>query len=224
MYLDKRLEGDKQYGLNIFEPMTDVCMTWLNERTFSSVVYVSFGSLAVINAEQMEELAWGLEASNKYFLWVVRTKESNKLPKDFIGGTSGKGLVVSWCPQLQVLAHESVGCFITHCGWNSTLEAMSLGVPMVAMPQWTDQSTNAKHVMEIWKMGIRARTDESGIVRRDEIAHCISQVMEGQKGQEIMTNAKTWKDLARQAVGVGGSSDKNIKEFVSELIHSRNTK
>nr|XP_027062276.1 UDP-glycosyltransferase 74G1-like [Coffea arabica] len=218
MYLEKSLEDDKHYGLNLFKSMTKACMSWLNERSVSSVVYVAFGSLAELNAEQMEELAWGLRKSNYYFLWVVRESESNKLPKDFLEESSDKGLIISWCPQLEVLAHESMGCFITHCGWNSTLEALSLGVPIIAMPQWTDQSTNAKFVMDIWKTGIKALPDENGIVRRNVISQCISLVMDKKKGQEISQNAKKWKDLARQAFDEGGSSDANIKDFVSKLV------
>nr|XP_027062298.1 UDP-glycosyltransferase 74G1-like [Coffea arabica] len=220
MYLEKRLEDDKQYGLNLFKPMTNACMSWLNERSINSVVYVSFGSLAKLEVKQMEELAWGLRASSYHFLWVVRESESKKLPKDFVKETFGKGLIISWGPQLDVLAHKSIGCFITHCGWNSTLEALSLGVPMIAMPQWTDQSTNAKFVNDIWKMGIKAQPDENGIVRRDVIGQCISIVMEGEIGQEIRKNAKKWKDLARQALEEGGSSDENTKDFVSKLIQS----
>ncbi|KAI3446604.1 hypothetical protein Pfo_003269 [Paulownia fortunei] len=150
MYLDKRLEDDKEYGLNIFNPITNACMNWLNERQPRSVIYVSFGSLAQLTVQQTEELAWALSTCDTHFLWVVRSLEEAKLPSNFSEETSGKGLVVSWCPQLEVLAHEAVGCFVTHCGWNSTLEGLSLGVPMVAMPQWTDQSTNAKFVADVW--------------------------------------------------------------------------
>jgi pathogen-inducible salicylic acid glucosyltransferase len=155
-YLDNRLEDDKDYGVNLFETNNDACMKWLNEQSKGSVVYVSFGSGAELVAEQMEELAWGLRSSKRNFLWVVRESEAGKVPKRFVEETSGKGLVVSWCSQLEVLAHEAVGCFITHCGWNSTLEALSLGVPMLAMPQWTDQSTNAKYIMDVWKIGLKA--------------------------------------------------------------------
>ncbi|KAL2544529.1 UDP-glycosyltransferase 74F2 [Forsythia ovata] len=219
MYLDKRLQDDKDYGLSVFKPITDVCMKWLNERASTSVVYVSFGSMAELGAEQMEELAHGLKTSNKYFLWVVRSSEEAKLPKNFSEETSKKGLIVSWCPQLEVLAHEAIGCFITHCGWNSTLEALSLGVPMVAMPQWTDQSTNAKFVKNVWKMGIKTRQDENGLVEQTEIARCINHVMEGDKGEEIRKNAKKWKEIAREAVDEEGSSDKNIENFVSSLMN-----
>ncbi|KAG8375346.1 hypothetical protein BUALT_Bualt10G0090600 [Buddleja alternifolia] len=223
MYLDKRLSDDREYGLSVYKPITGVCMEWLNERQPESVIYVSFGSLAELGEQQMEELAWGLRLSNKHFLWVVRSSEESKLPKDFAQVTSEKGLIVSWCPQLEVLAHEAICCFITHSGWNSTLEALSLGVPMVAMPQWTDQSTNSKFVMDIWKMGVRARVDDKGLVSRETIAHCIREVVEGESGQEIKKNATKWKALAREAMGEGGSSEKNILEFVSSLIGSSNS-
>ncbi|KAK4729158.1 hypothetical protein R3W88_022146 [Solanum pinnatisectum] len=223
MYLDKRLHDDKEYGLSIFKPMTNECLNWLNHQPINSVLYVSFGSLAKLEAEQMEELACGLRNSNKNFLWVVRSTEEHKLPKNFIEElklTSGnnKGLVVSWCPQLQVLEHESIGCFLTHCGWNSTLEAISLGVPMVTMPQWSDQPTNTKLVQDVWEMGVRAKQDDKGIVRRDVIEECIKLVMEEDKGKVIRENAKKWKELARNAVDEGGSSDTNIEEFVSKLV------
>ena len=122
-YLDERLEDDKEYGLNLFNPNVDICTKWLNSKETGSVVYTSFGSLAALGEEQMEELTWGLKNSNFYFLCVVRESEEKKLPNNFIEETVEKGLVVPWCPQLEVLAHKAVGCFVTHCGWNSTLEA-----------------------------------------------------------------------------------------------------
>ncbi|KAK4349513.1 hypothetical protein RND71_032268 [Anisodus tanguticus] len=219
MYLDKRLPDDKEYGMSLFKPMANECLNWLNRQPISSVVYVSFGSMAKLEAEQMEELAWGLKNSNKNFLWVVRSTEEPKLPKNFLDElASEKGLVVSWCPQLQVLEHKSIGCFLTHCGWNSTLEAISLGVPMVTMPQWSDQPTNTKLVQDVWEMGIKAKQDEKGIVRREVIEECIKLVMEEEKGNVIRGNAKKWKELARNAMDEGGSSDKNIEEFVSKLM------
>ncbi|XP_055819925.1 UDP-glycosyltransferase 74G1-like [Solanum dulcamara] len=223
MYLDKRLHDDKEYGLSIFKPMTNECLNWLNQQPIRSVLYVSFGSMAKLKAEQMEELACSLKKSNRNFLWVVRSSEESKLPNNFLEElklTSGnnKGLVVSWCPQLQVLEHESIGCFLTHCGWNSTLEAISLGVPMVTMPQWTDQPTNAKLVKDVWEMGVKAKQDEKGIVRREVIEECIKLVMEEEKGKLIRENAKKWKELARNAMNEGGSSEKNIEEFVSKLV------
>ena len=95
-----------------------------------------------------------------------------------------------------------------------------MGVPMVAVPQWTDQSTNAKYIMDVWKMGLKAPADEKGLVKREEIEHCIREIMEGERGKEIKKNALKWKKLAKEAVDEAGSSDKNIEEFVAKLVHS----
>lgn len=217
MYLDKRLNEDKEYGLSLFKPNNETCMKWLDSREIGSVVYVSFGSLASLDEQQMEELAFGLMTSNCYFLWVVRAMEQNKLPEEFMSKLSEKGLIVNWCPQLDVLAHQAVGCFFTHCGWNSTLEALSLGVPMVTMPQWSDQPTNAKFISDVWRTGVRVKVGENGVVNRDEIASSIREVMEEEKGVMLKENATKWKKLAKEAVDEGGSSDKNIEEFISNL-------
>nr|XP_023928017.1 UDP-glycosyltransferase 74E2-like [Quercus suber] len=219
MYLDKRLKDDKNYDLSLFKPNVDACMKWLDSKDTGTVVYVSFGSLAALGEEQMEELALGLKRSNKYFLWVVRETETKKLPTNFIKETTERGLVVSWCPQLEVLSHKAVGCFVTHCGWNSTLEALSLGVPMVTMPQWNDQTTNSKFVMDVWKVGIRVKADAKGMVTKEEIELCINEAM-GEKREELKRNATKWKKLANEALDEGGSSDKNINEFVEKIMHT----
>ncbi|XP_031120005.1 UDP-glycosyltransferase 74F2-like [Ipomoea triloba] len=217
-YLDNRLPDDREYDLSMFKPMTEICMKWLDDQQDKSVIYVSFGSLVSLQGQQMEELAWGLWKSNKPFLWIVRsTEEANKLPENFVGMATeeGRGLVVTWCPQLQVLAHRSLGCFVTHCGWNSTLEAISLGVPMVAVPQWSDQITNAKLVMDAWKIGVRVKLDEKGVAKREEMEECIRRVM-GE--EEMRANMNKWKQVCREAMEEGGSSDRNIQDFVSCLV------
>ncbi|CAN0841571.1 Mogroside IE synthase [Linum grandiflorum] len=214
VYLDKQLPDDTDYGLSFFKPDNEACNNWLQGKPKGSVVYVSFGSIADLGPEHLEELCWGLKNSNHYFLWVVRSSEEAKLPPTF---KAEKGLIVSWCSQLEVLASEAVGCFVTHCGWNSTLEAMSLGVPMVAMPWWTDQTTNAKFVTDVWTTGVKAARDENGVVGREVIEKCIREVMEGEKGEEMRRNAEKWKKLMKDAVTEGGSSHKNITEFVAML-------
>ncbi|XP_077252961.1 mogroside I-E synthase-like isoform X1 [Tasmannia lanceolata] len=219
MYLDKVMVSDNDYGINLSNPNGEPCQKWLDTRPTASVVYVSFGSVANLKADQMEELAWGLKESNKNFLWVVRASEQSKLPKNFVEETIEKGLVVTWCPQLEVLAHSAVGCFVTHCGWNSTLEALSLGVPMVAVPQWTDQPTNAKYVEDIWGVGLRVKVGENGVVRREEMENCIIEVMEGVRGKEIKKNAGKWMEFAKEALAEDGSSIKNIDDFVAKLIN-----
>ncbi|XP_076949694.1 UDP-glycosyltransferase 74G1-like [Bidens hawaiensis] len=221
MHLDKRLKDDKYYGFNLFKANHNECMAWLSDKPKGSVVYVSFGSMIKLGPEQMEELAWGLSDCGVNFLWVVRGKEG-KLAKDFLDmkRIPEKGLVVAWCRQLDVLAHESVGCFVTHCGFSSTLEAVSLGVPVVGMPRVSDQSTNAKYLDEIWGVGVRVKADENGIVRRETLTSCIKKIMEEERGVVARKNASQWKELAKLAVGEGGSSDRDIDEFVYELRHN----
>ncbi|KAK3414407.1 hypothetical protein EUGRSUZ_H00268 [Eucalyptus grandis] len=221
VYLDKRLEDDKDYGLSLFKPEAEACLKWLDSKPPKSVLYVSFGSMASLGEDQMEELANGLKRMKSNFLWVVRQSEEKKLPRNFLQdvGIADQGLVVKWCNQLQVLSHGSVGCFMTHCGWNSTLEALSLGVPMVVMPQWTDQPTNATFIVEVWKVGLRVRANERRIVTGEEIESCVNHVMEGERGEMIRKNSLRWKKMAREAVDEGGSSDKNILEFVTNMVN-----
>ncbi|MCD7456426.1 hypothetical protein HAX54_031730 [Datura stramonium] len=173
--------------------------------------------MAQLEVVQVEELFLGLKRYNDKFLWVVNESEQTKLPRDFKEGLSNKGLIVSWCPQLEFLAHKAIGCFVTHCGWNSTLEALSLGVPMVALPQWSDQSTNAKYIMDFWRIGVKALADEIRIVRWKVIEGCIKEVMQGERREEIKRNTLKWRELAIEAVAKGGSSDRNIVDFISSF-------
>ncbi|CAN1789096.1 UDP-glycosyltransferase 74D1 [Linum perenne] len=220
MYLNNQISYDNDYGISIFNPDTQICMNWLHSKPYMSVVYVSFGSLARLSPQQMEELCFGLNNSNHYFLWVVRDSEISKLHAT----NFSNGVIVSWCPQLQVLASGKVGCFITHCGWNSTLEALSLGVPMVAMPQCGDQFTNAKFIQDVWGTGVRAEEadDEKGmvIIKREEIERCIREVMEG---EEMRRNAGKWEKIVMEAVLEGGTSDKNTEDFAAALIRFAQT-
>ncbi|KAJ9187229.1 hypothetical protein P3X46_002713 [Hevea brasiliensis] len=219
IYLDKRIEDDDDYGVDLFPLDASASSNWLSSKPERSVVYLSFGSFSGLSDNQMEELLWGLKRSNFYFLWVIRATEEAKLPKTFKENLGDKGLIVNWSCQVKLLTNKAVGCFLTHCGWNSTIEAMSLGVPMVAMPLWSDQPVNAKLVEDVWKVGIRVKVDEEkGIVPRDEIEFCIREIMEGEKGKEVKKNVEKWSELAIEAVSEGGTSDKNIDQFVSKLV------
>ncbi|KAF5175051.1 Udp-glycosyltransferase 74e2 [Thalictrum thalictroides] len=199
------------------KPDSTPYIEWLNTMDTGSVVYASFGTIAKLREDQIGELAWGIKRSNMYFLWVVRDEEQHKLPTKFQDDISKQGLVVSWCSQLDVLTHKAVGCFLTHCGWNSTIEALSFGVPMIAVPQHIDQPTNAKFVEDIWRVGVRAKVDDKGVVRREEIENCIKDVMQGGRREEFRRNAVMWKELAKEAVDEGGSSDRNIDNFIAGL-------
>lgn len=217
-YIDRRLPDDDDYGLSLWKKETHTYKQWLDGKGEACVVYVSFGSLASLTRNQMEEIAWGLMDAGVPFLWVVRASEEGKLSDELVSAMSGEGKIVRWCSQLEVLAHPAVGCFVTHCGWNSTLEAISLGVPMVAVPRWSDQPTNAKYVEEVWGVGVRAREDGEGVIGREEVERCVREVMEGERGKEARRNALKWKELARLAMEEGGSSDNNIQDFVAAVL------
>ncbi|EYU36667.1 hypothetical protein ABFS82_14G289200 [Erythranthe guttata] len=217
---DEKLSDNKSHMISLFEPNTTTCKEWLDSKETASVVYVSFGSIASLRKEQMEELANGLIMSNRHFLWVVRASEMEKLPPNFTSLTSEKGLIVEWCHQMEVLAHRALACFMTHCGWNSTLEALINGVPLIAMAWQIDQTTNSKFIEDVWGVGVRVKSGENGIVGREEIATCIEEVTQGDKGVEIKTNACKWKELANEAVEKGGTSANNIEDFVSKLMSS----
>ncbi|KAL6185530.1 hypothetical protein ACLB2K_041662 [Fragaria x ananassa] len=142
--------------------------------------------------------------------------EEIKWKSRFFDQIAEKGLVVTWCKELQVLSHKAVGCFLTHCGWNSALEALSLGVPMVGMPHRADHPTVAKYVKDVWKVGVKVKVNE-GSVLKEEISACIRQVMDKDTGMEFRKAALVWKELAREAADDGGSSDRNIEEFVEKI-------
>jgi UDP:flavonoid glycosyltransferase YjiC (YdhE family) len=222
-FLDRRNPGDTDVGANLWK--TANCTDWLDTKEPASVVYVSFGSLAVLSKEQTREIALGLKASGYPFIWVIRPSPSEEginsyknLPEGFINEISEQGLVVPWCQQLQVLSHESVGAFLTHCGWNSTLESLSLGVPMLAVPQWSDQITNSIYVEEQWKTGLRVnKRSADGLVEKEEVEKCIRIVMETERGVGMRKNASRWKTLASEATVEGGSSYKNIQEIIEEI-------
>ncbi|KAL9237851.1 hypothetical protein vseg_012350 [Gypsophila vaccaria] len=201
---------------------------WLDSQEKSEVIYVSFGSICVLSRAQQEEMARALVKINRPFLWVIREKQKkdneggqneNTDEAELIGMEELKqlGRIVPWCAQVEVLSHPSVGCFVTHCGWNSTLESITCGVPMVAFPQWTDQTTNAKLVEDVWKIGVRVKKseDDEGLVKDEEIIRCLVEVMEN---KEIRINVNKWKEVVVQATTIQGSdSDKNLKRFIEDI-------
>ncbi|KAJ4748224.1 Glycosyltransferase [Rhynchospora pubera] len=222
-YLDRQLDSDNKYGFHLFNPET-TCMAWLDSKATNSVLYVSFGSLSSLAAIQMENIARGIYNAGKPFLWVVRSDEASKIPKGFVEMSKGRGLIVPWAPQLEILQHRAVGCFLTHCGWNSTLEAISLGVPVVAMPQWTDQPTNAKYIEAVWKLGLRVKAGEEGLVSAQEIERCVKEVLEGERCHEFQSNARKLSKSAKEAMGETGSSTRNLVEFVRKFAGSKRNK
>ncbi|KAK9061126.1 hypothetical protein SSX86_018306 [Deinandra increscens subsp. villosa] len=133
------------------------CITWLDSQPPNSVLYVSFGSLAVMPKEQYIELWHGLVNGGFHFLWVIRpnsvASDLTNIPSELSKGTEERGFIVEWAPQEEVLAHKAVGGFLAHGGWNSTLESVIEGVPMICWPYFLDQQVNSRYVDEVWKLG-----------------------------------------------------------------------
>ncbi|XP_050895019.1 limonoid UDP-glucosyltransferase-like [Lathyrus oleraceus] len=195
----------------------DDCETveWLNRKPKGSVVYVSFGTVVNHTQEQVHEIAYGILNSQVSFLWAIKQHED--LPNGFLEETCGIGKVVKWCSQEEVLAHPSVGCFITHCGWNSSMEALASGVPVLAFPVWGDQLTNAKFLVDVFGIGIRLGCDGKKLVKRDEVKKCLLEAMAGEKAEELKQNGSKWKKTAENAVAAGGSSDRHIDAFIEDI-------
>ncbi|PIA49081.1 hypothetical protein AQUCO_01300140v1 [Aquilegia coerulea] len=205
------------------------CLEWLDDQPHGSVLFISFGSGGTLSTEQLTELALGLEMSEQRFLWVVRSpsdkttaasyfsSQSAKdpfdfLPKGFIERTKGLGLVVtSWAPQIQILNHGSTGGFLTHCGWNSTLESIVHGVPLIAWPLFAEQKMNAV-MLDNMKVALRAKFDENGIVRREEITKVVKGLMEGEEGKKLRNKMKDLKCAAAAVLSQDGSSTESLCE------------
>ncbi|XP_022762361.1 UDP-glycosyltransferase 84B1-like [Durio zibethinus] len=212
-------------GIELWKP-DETSLEWLKNQPTASVIYVSFGSLAVLSAKLMEAIATALKNANHPFLWVVKPPElpsadgAGELPLGFEEETKNQGLIVPWSPQTKVLTHPSIACFITHCGWNSLLETFVAGVPVIAYPQWSDQPTNAKLIVDVLKVGLRLKPGPEGVISNEELEKCIKQILSWPESEEFKKNAAKWKQAAREAVACGGSSDRNIQLFVDEIVGS----
>ncbi|KAK9071126.1 hypothetical protein SSX86_009694 [Deinandra increscens subsp. villosa] len=199
---------------------TDHCLQWLDKQPPASVVYISFGSLIFSSEKQIESIAMGLKSSKRAFLWVIKLPENQEQGEEvkILEEIKPQGLIVKWSPQTAVLSHPSVGCFLSHCGWNSLVESLAAGVPVIACPEWSDQPTNAKLVTEVWKVGVKVRKNSEGGFEGEEVGRCVEEVMSGPRSEEFRRNAADLKRAAREAVADGGSSDRNIELFVNELV------
>ncbi|XP_024540438.1 UDP-glycosyltransferase 85A2 [Selaginella moellendorffii] len=199
----------------------DECLRWLDKQEKASVLYISFGSIAVVTVEQFEELAVGLEAIGKPFLWVLRPELLIGNPvekyKEFCERTSKQGFTVSWAPQLRVLKHPSIAAHLSHCGWNSVLESISNGVPLMCWPWGAEQNTNAKLVIHDWKIGAGFARGANGLIGRGDIEKTLREVMDGERGKQMKDTVEVLKCKARKAVESGGRSAASLDGFLKGL-------
>ncbi|KAK1440282.1 hypothetical protein QVD17_06107 [Tagetes erecta] len=207
----------KHIGSNLWKEDVS-CLNWLDTKDPGSVVYVNFGSITVMTKEQLIEFGWGLANSKKDFLWITRPDivggDEAMMPPEFIEETKGRGMVTSWCPQEEVMKHPSIGVFLTHSGWNSTIESISRGVPMICWPFFAEQQTNCRYCCVKWGIGMEIDTD----VKREEVEAQVREMMDGESGKMMKSNALEWKKKAEEAVAIDGSSYLNFEKLVSVLL------
>uniref|UniRef100_A0A0A8Y1W4 Uncharacterized protein n=1 Tax=Arundo donax TaxID=35708 RepID=A0A0A8Y1W4_ARUDO len=210
------------------------CLRWLDQQPRGSVVYISFGSGGTLTWQQTAELALGLELSRSRFIWVIKRPRQDTamgaffgthrgedigldfLPEGFIERTRGVGLVLqSWAPQTAILGHASVGCFVTHCGWNSMLESVMNGVPMVAWPLYAEQNMNAA-MMEV-QVGVAARVKVGAdrFISKEEVANAIRRVMKGEGAERLKKRASELKEKSVHALRKDGCSTHALAQIIN---------
>uniref|UniRef100_A0A199U9N0 linamarin synthase n=1 Tax=Manihot esculenta TaxID=3983 RepID=A0A199U9N0_MANES len=197
------------------------CLEWLDSKGPNSVVYVNFGSITVMTTEQLVEFAWGLANSNITFFWVIRpdlvSGDNAILPPEFVTVTKERGICSSYCAQEKVLSRPSIGGFLTHSGWNSTLESISAGVPLLCWPFFAEQQTNCRYSCKEWGIGMEINSD----VKRDEVERLVIELMEGEKGKEMKKKALEWKKMAEEATAsLEGSSFQNFEKVIKAHLSS----
>ncbi|XP_066338075.1 anthocyanidin 5,3-O-glucosyltransferase-like [Miscanthus floridulus] len=205
------------------------CLRWLDSQPDRSVVFLCFGSLGTFSERQLKEVAVGLERSEQRFLWVVRTRRivdealpepdlGALLPDGFLERTTGRGLVFKcWAPQVDVLRHRAAGAFMTHCGWNSTLEGITAGLPLLCWPMYAEQKMNKVFIVQEMKLGVEMRGYDGEVVAADQVETKIRWVMESEGGRALRERAAAAKDAAAKAIQEGGSSHADFVRFLQDL-------
>ncbi|KAL5809631.1 hypothetical protein ACOSQ3_030322 [Xanthoceras sorbifolium] len=230
--LDKAQRGNKA---SIDE---NQCLKWLDSQATNSVIYACFGSLNQLIPPQLVELGLGLEATNRPFIWVIRggykREEMEKwLEEDgFEERVKGRGLLIrGWAPQVLILSHPAIGGFLTHTGWNSTLEAICAGVPMITWPLYGEQFFNEKLVVQLLEIGVPVGAEVAVplgeeenfgvLVKEEDVKEAIEKVMNEEEYGEKKERARKLAEMARKAVEEGGSSHHNITLFIEDAIQQQ---
>lgn len=194
------------------------CTEWLDAQPHGSVLYVSFGSYAVVTRTELLEFWHGLVNSQKRFLWAMRPDlldgggDVGQVPEELVGATKERGLLVEWTPQEEVLAHPAVGGFLTHSGWNSTLESVFAGVPMICWPFFADQQTNSRFVSEVWRVGL----DMKDKCDRETVEKMVRELME-ERREEFRKSAEKMAALAKKSIREGGSTYMNLEKLIQDI-------
>ncbi|VFQ91161.1 unnamed protein product [Cuscuta campestris] len=236
-----RSMGPMQWAIGPFNPVISAgaaaaessrhpCLSWLDQQEENSVIFVSFGSTITLPQEQINEIAVGLEKSGRKFIWAVREADKGDifageekrvaLPDGYEEEIKGKGIAArDWVPQLEILAHPSTGGFLSHCGWNSCVEAISMGVPIAAWPVHSDQPRNAALITEVLKIGFEVDgCGGRGVVRSGRIREAVLRLMGGTEGDEMRRRAEELSRAVKLSVlDRGGASRKEMESILSHI-------
>jgi len=209
---------------------------WLDCQKPETVIYACFGSLCNLTAPQLIELALALEASERPFIWVIREGSySEPLEKwieenGFEERTNARSLLIrGWAPQLLILSHPAIGGFITHCGWNSTLEAICAGVRMVTWPLFGDQFLNESLAVDVLKVGVKVGVERpvtwgeeekvGVLVKKEDVERAIVKLMdETSENVEMRKRVRELAEKAKGAVEKGGSSHSNVTLLIEDIV------
>ncbi|ESQ37309.1 hypothetical protein EUTSA_v10002845mg [Eutrema salsugineum] len=195
------------------------CIEWLNKQKPKSVIYVSFGSLALMETKDVLEMVCGLFNSNQPFLLVIRpgsilgSEWIESLPEEVSKMVSKRGYIVKWAPQIEVLGHPALGGFWSHCGWNSTLESIVEGVPMICMPFIGEQKLNAKYIESVWRVGIKLE----GEMERGGVERAVKRLIVDEESEGLRERAHVLREKLKASVRSGGSSYNALDELVKML-------
>ncbi|XP_074315002.1 zeatin O-xylosyltransferase-like [Silene latifolia] len=222
------------------------CLTWLDDQEKDSVIFISFGTTLSLSEEQIQELATGLERSGHKFVWVIRQADKGDifidgdsqqevevkklLPDGFFERVGDRGMVISgeWVPQVEILGHLLVGGFMTHCGWGSLTESMTMGVPVIAYPMHSDQPLNSVLVTKVLKVGYLIRDDfwetREQTITSDIIENVVKKLMGSQEGEGVRKRAKDIGQRLRDSMAQGGASQLDIISFIAHVTGLRSVR
>ncbi|CAL5192404.1 unnamed protein product [Lathyrus oleraceus] len=217
-------------------------LNWLNTKSNESALYVCFGSLTRLSHKQLVEISYGLESSSHNFIWVVREKDKNEDGEGFLQRfeermkESKKGYIIwNWAPHLLILNHPAIGGIVTHYGWNSILESLSVGLLMITWPMFAEQFYNEKLIVDVLKIGVCVGSkvnkfrlsigEDHVVVRKEDIAKAVEILMgSGEESKEIRMRAKKLGDAAKRSIVEGGDSYNNLIQLIDELKSLKKSK
>lgn len=237
---DRITNGEKHWAVGPLTPVTfperkspnNACLEWLDKQPPKSVIFVSFGTSTCFTDEEVEEIALGLERSGQKFLWIIRfadradnfEAEDRKacLPEGFLERIKGRGKVVrDWAPQLEILGHPSTGGFLSHCGWNSCIESISMGVPLATWPMHSDQPLNAYLVTKVLKIGVPVRgytvQERDEIVRSELVEEAVRKLMDSPEGDEMRKKAEDFSSAVKKSVQKDGATVAERSNFIAHI-------